>query len=290
MDKVLKLGNNMDWKKYEENVYDECCRIFSEANVAKNVRVKGRYSEVLRQIDILVSDCIIDGKKTSIMLDAKKYSKKIDVKCVESFISMLEDTGIPKGILVTSMGFSKAAIKRAHKGTENVQVEILDMHDLKLYQSSMAIPFAGKYGVILKSPFGWIVDGRKTDTPARLYQRGRSFEQACNNKEWMYIQFWHKDDNISTINELVQRQNEDILKTHGNIPISGEWNEGIYIRKATIESHSITEITGYKDFDGFIFFGVLFCEEEFFNRNVGKLKYLLSSAIPVKVENKIAQA
>lgn len=277
----------MSWKKYEEDVYNECCRIFPEASITRNVHVRGRYSETMRQIDVLVSDCIIDGEKTSIMLDAKKYSQKVDVKCVESFISMLEDTGIQKGILVTCMGFSKAAIKRAHKGTKNVQVEILDMHDLKLYQSPMAIPFSGEYGVVLKSPFGWIVDGQKNDiAPAILYQRGRSFEQACNNKEWMYIQFWHKDENISTIDELVVKQNEDLVETYGDIPVSGEWYEDIYIRKVIIESHSIIEMTGYKDFGGFIFFGVLFCQEEFLNRNIGKLKYLLSSAISVKIENK----
>lgn len=102
----------------------------------------------------------------------------------------------------------------------------------------------------------------------------------------MYIQFWYNDENISTIDELVQKQNGDIVETYGDIPVSGEWYEDIYIRTVIIESYSIIEITGYKDFGGFTFFGVLFCQEEFLNRNIGKLKYLLSSAISVNIENK----
>ena len=165
-----------------------------------------------RQIDILVEGCVIDGNETSIMFDAKCYSKKVNIKCVESFISMLDDVAIPYGILVSNNGFTGSAIRKAHICTENVQVDILSTKELKLLQSPLAIPYQGNYGTFLRSPFGWIVDGKQRgDILATLYQRGLSFEEAKYKNEWMYINYVDKTNGMDSIPLLIELQNQERL-------------------------------------------------------------------------------
>ena len=73
----------------------------------------GRYSHTNRQIDVLI-ESYIAGKKIRLIVDGKYFNKNIDVKAVEAFISMVEDVDAKQGILITSKGFSAAAINRAY--------------------------------------------------------------------------------------------------------------------------------------------------------------------------------
>jgi len=274
----------MSWQQYEEDVFQECQRIFRETQVIKNTYIiRGRYSNVPRQIDVLVQNYLIDGTFASIMIDAKNYSTKVDVKCVESFIAMLDDVNIPKGILVTNKGFTEAAINRAHFGTNDIEVEILNMDELGQFQSTVAIPYSGQNGIVLPAPFGWIIDGKYNGfSPAALYPRGFSFEEAMYNKEWIYIQFWDKNDDISTIPMLIENQNQ-ILKLHdptANIEII---EQELFIRKARLAKYPTIEITIFKEFEAFILFGVLYCPDYYIDRDIKKLKYVMQNAIPLHI-------
>src|SRR5665647_2858867 len=119
----------MNWKDYEEEIFQAFKNIYPEATITFDARIIGRFSKEERQIDILVEGSIA-GRKIRIVVDGKFYNKKIDVKHVESFISMVEDIGAAQGILVTPRGYSKAAINRAYFGPSDIELDILNFDEL----------------------------------------------------------------------------------------------------------------------------------------------------------------
>ncbi|WP_288237028.1 restriction endonuclease [uncultured Alistipes sp.] len=273
----------MTWADYEQEVFCECQRIFRDSTVIKNTHIKGVHSNRQRQIDVLIRNTSIDNIETSIVVDAKHYATKVDIKDVESFIGMLKDVNVDKGILVSEHGFTKSAINRAHLGENNIEIDILNLGELSLFQSTGAIPYAGSYGIILSSPFGWIADGKCTGiSPVTLYQRGLSLDEALQKKEWMYLQFWKKDESIKNVKQLIDYQNDNILTMDNKANIEIQETD-IILRKTRIRKYPTIEITGFKDFEDFILFGVLYCPDNVISRNIGKLKYILNSAIPVKI-------
>jgi|ERR1035441_5327685 predicted nucleotidyltransferase len=103
----------MTWKDYEKKIFTFLKETYKDAEISYDQIIKGRYSKVNRQIDILI-ESYIASKKIKLIVDGKYFNKRISVKTVESFISMVEDVNAQQGILITSKGFSKAAINRAN--------------------------------------------------------------------------------------------------------------------------------------------------------------------------------
>lgn len=271
---------NLNWKEYESIVYEECNRVFHHCAIQHNIYVVGLYSKRKRQIDIQ----ICDEEGNTIIIDAKRYNKKVNVKTVESFIGMVKDVGADKGIIVSEKGFSKAAINRAHFGENNVEVDILNLHELSMFQSECAIPYAGKYGVVALAPFCWIIDGTRRDyMVATLYRRGYTFEEAARNKEWAYINFWDKDFDIGTMDELVAWQNANLLDADKDGIIQEDCSDSIRIRLFKSKKYPCTEITLFREFDGFILFVVLYSPDNMISKNIEKMKFFLLKAFPLNV-------
>lgn len=272
---------NLNWKEYESIVYEECNRVFHHCAIQHNIYVVGLYSKRKRQIDIQ----ICDEERNTIIIDAKRYNKKVNVKTVESFIGMVKDIGADKGIIVSEKGFSKAAINRAHFGENNVEVDILNLHELSMFQSEWAIPYAGKYGVVALAPFCWIIDGTRRDNMvATLYRRGFTFEEAARNKEWAYINFWDKDCEIGTLDELVAWQNNNLLCEDDKGMIEEKWSDSIRIRIFKSKKYPTSEVTLFREYEQFILFVVLYSPDNLINKNVEKMKYFLLHAFPLQVK------
>lgn len=276
----------MTWEEYEDAVLDECRRVYEHkgADIKKNVHIKGILSGVLRQIDILVTFPLLDYSST-IVIEAKHYSRKVSVKIVESFMGFLEDLGIENGLIVTEKGFSKAATNRAIKGRGNVTVEILSLSELQQFQAEGAIVYSGEVGLVMPSAFGWVIDGTRRELfPAVFYQRGVRFEDATKReKEWMYIQFWDKCFNVETNRELENLQNDALLSEDPNACISHQEVNGLPVRIARLRNYPTPEITIYREFPEFIAFMVAYCPEEYVDRDIKKAVFMLGSAIPVHV-------
>ncbi|MBO7143778.1 MAG: restriction endonuclease [Salinivirgaceae bacterium] len=273
-------GMSIDWKEYEVLAFRECKRIFSHCEIQHNIYVDGLFSKRKRQIDIQVRD----QQGQLIIIDSKKYNKKVDIKTVESFIGMVKDVGADKGIIISEKGFSKSAINRAHYGEDNVEVDILNLHELSMFQNETAIPYAGKYGVIAFAPFCWIIDGtRRNNMVASLYRRGYSFEEAALNKEWAYINFWDKDCEIGTLDELVAWQNADLLDADKDGIIQEICSDSIRIRVFKSKKYPCTEVTLYREFKRFILFAVLFSPDNMIDKNIEKMKFFLLKAFPLNV-------
>ncbi|MBO5829150.1 MAG: restriction endonuclease [Paludibacteraceae bacterium] len=271
----------MEWQDYEKIVLEECRRVFRNADISHNVHIKGLYSKRMRQIDVLVQT----DKGTVYVVDAKKYGIKVDVKTVESFIGMVKDVGGNYGIIVSEKGFTKAAINRAHYGEDNIEIDILNLHELSMFQSEWAIPYAGNNGVIALAPFCWVIDGaRRNNMVAVMYRRGFSFEEAAKNKEWAYINFWDKSDEICTLDELISWQNSNLLCDNNNGTIEEICSDLIRIRIFNSPNYPTPEITLFREFDDFFLFVVLFSPNNMISKNIEKMKYFLINSTPIHVE------
>ncbi len=154
---------SLAWKDYEDAVYEECKRTFQfrNAEIVKNTYIEGKYSGIKRQIDILIKQINEDVITSTIIVECKYYGTKINVKIVDSFIGCLADVGADKGIIVSEKGFSKAAINRAHKGVDDIEVDIFSLEELQQFQAQAAFPYAGDSMLTLSAPFGWIIDGTR---------------------------------------------------------------------------------------------------------------------------------
>ena len=100
------------WKRLENLVATLQKEFSPEARVEKNIRVRGRRSGTDRQIDVAVR--VKTGQfELFIAIDCKDYGSKVDVKDVEEFMGLVEDVGAHQGALVTTVGYTEAAKKRA---------------------------------------------------------------------------------------------------------------------------------------------------------------------------------
>lgn len=281
---------NLSWKDYEEAVFEECQRVyhFRDAEIIKNTVMLGKYSGVKRQIDVLIKllkDAVISS---TIIIECKHYCKKINVKVVDSFIGCLEDVGADKGIIVSEKGFTPAAISRAHKGKDDIEVDILSLAELQQFQSQGAFPYAGDSALALTAPFGWVIDGtRRGFTPVVLYRRGISFEEATGKeKEWMYIQFWRKQTEVDTLENLIGAQNESLIDQDERAIINVSEVEGLMVRQAFLPSYPTPEITVFREFWWFIAFAVVYCPECYVERDTKKAVTMLKEAIPIHVKKR----
>lgn len=279
----------MNWKDYEKEVHSYFSKMYPNSTITYDAKVVGRYSKKERQIDVLIEDDIA-GFPLRVVVDAKYFTESVDVKCVESFISMLEDVNANQGLLVTQKGYSEAAINRAYYGPQELELDVLNFDALLEHQGLEAVPYAGKNSLLMSSPFGWVIDNRKqSGFIACLYQRGLSLEEAQQRKEWIYFNYWKKGKDASSISELVSRQNAQMEAEYSNLVVeerrspNREDGLGTYIRIAKFDELACNEITGYVDCDEFIAFFVLFTTEELQARNLRKLTHLLQYSSPVKI-------
>ena len=276
---------DISWKDFEEEVFLECERVFKSqgTEVLKNEYIVGRYSGVKRQIDVIVRQHDDDENVNICVIECKHYAKKINVKIIDSFIGCLEDVGANKGILVSEKGFTKAAINRAHKGKDNIEVDILNLGELQQFQGYGAITYSGENAIIIAPPFGWIIDGKhRMDALAVFYRRGVSFQEAVRiEKEWMYLQIWAKETEDDTLENIIEFQNIQLREKDRCAEIRQFELDGLTVREAYLSSYPTPEITVFREFDRFIAFIVLFCSDYYIQRDTKKAVSMLNKAIPM---------
>ncbi len=101
-----------DWKKLEQLAAEIQAQLSPTSKISHNIKVPGRHSHIDRQIDVLIEDQV--GQfPIRIAIECKDHSAPLDVNVVGEFQSLLQDTGISKGVLVAPSGFTKAALQLA---------------------------------------------------------------------------------------------------------------------------------------------------------------------------------
>lgn len=104
------------WKLYERVVAAfEAEAADMEASVTPNASLVGSISGAKRQIDVLVDARWGNDIERRVIFDAKRRSRKIDVKDVEAFEGLMRDVRAARGVLVCTKGYTKAALRRAQQ-------------------------------------------------------------------------------------------------------------------------------------------------------------------------------
>lgn len=112
-----------EWKQYEwliSKIFHDTCSSLT-STVLNDARIIGEYSERSRQIDVLIE---VDNRKT--IVECKHYSRPIDIKGLEAFLSMFSDVNANFGILISSSGFTKSASKRIREFEGKITLEHID--------------------------------------------------------------------------------------------------------------------------------------------------------------------
>ncbi|GAC36839.1 hypothetical protein GPSY_1202 [Paraglaciecola psychrophila 170] len=105
----------------------------------------------------------------------------------------------------------------------------------------------------------------------------------------MYFNIFKKNQNVSSISELVEKQNSRMEEIYTNLSISNHRSPDrkdkleTYIRLAQFDELTGKEITGFIDCIEFIAFFVLFTSEQVQNKNIRKLNHLLQYSFPDKI-------
>lgn len=121
-----------EWEHYEEQIFKKLNELFPDSEILKNQKIRGKFSKRIRQVDILVTASLI-GSKILVVVDCKKFSNKVNVKTVESFLGFTEDIGAHVGIIITNEGFSKSAERRVENYHRDIKLEIIEYVNLDSY-------------------------------------------------------------------------------------------------------------------------------------------------------------
>lgn len=282
----------LDWKEYEQEITEYFHSEYPSARITPNAKVLGKFSKVERQIDLLVEEQASDFS-FRIAVDAKHHDKRIDVNDVEQFLGLLRDVSADVGVLIAPVGYSQAAINRAHYDDSRLELDVLNFKELKTFQAFGAIPYSGDCGVLMPAPFGWVVDGTpRLGSVACLYQRGITLEDAQRAWEWMYVNFWHKDEKGGDVEALLKHQEGYLREGRPDAEITfldavrREDGAKTVIRAFKDRSYPSPEFTGFVEFPRFIFFCVLFTPSELEEKNLRKLRYILRRVLPLSVKHK----
>ncbi len=277
------------WKTYEQEVFDCFRAYFPVADVRKDMRIKGRYSKRLRQIDILITEKTPAGP-SRIVIDAKLRNRKLNVKAVEEFEGFLEDIGADKGLLISNKGYTRSALRRAFYSPRDLELDILDFSELKQWQAFSALPYVGEKAFLVPAPFGWVVDAtRADDCLCTMFQRGLDVDTAKRNREFLYVSFWNRKKDPLTAAELDELQVERMVASGLTVDVSyhatvKREDARTRLRYIIVKQYKCLEVTGFLEFRDTIFFAVLLTTIEKQKQNVRRLEHVLKSSIPVRLE------
>lgn len=120
-----------DWKEYEKQIHNKLSSKFNDCQIEFDKKIKGRYSQVDRQIDISIKKNVT-FRTVFGAVDCKCYSKKVDVKDVDTFIGLLDDVKAEFGIIITTLGFTAAAKNRAD--ASKIELVIIEYENIDMFK------------------------------------------------------------------------------------------------------------------------------------------------------------
>lgn len=117
-----------------EKILGQLCAGIRDAKVENNVRTKGA-SGVVRQIDTLITGKV-GSFEVKIIVDAKNYTKPVDIKDVESISGMAKDVNANLGVIVCPAGFTNGAKQRA----DTAGIQLYEIYNEALGNTNLFIP------------------------------------------------------------------------------------------------------------------------------------------------------
>ncbi len=151
--------------------------------------------------------------KLRVAFDCKCYKRKVNVTAVERMLSTLDDIRVNKGVLVTTRGYSKAALARAQNDSRDIELRIVSPDRLSVSQwIGGMVAHYGSLAALLKTPRGWVFDDTGYDEGMEvlfwIYPVGHTLESALAGAAIMYGIIIPKDPTCSRIEEIAGRDEQ----------------------------------------------------------------------------------
>ena len=264
----IQKGN---WQQYEAYIFGALQRRFPDAKVTPNAHVRGLTSGRIRQLDVLVERSLgeLDLK---IVFDCKCYKRKVTVKEVESFLGMLGDVRVSKGVLVTTKGYTKGAIERVRRESRDVDLQILPPERLSEYQHvGCAWLWKGTVAAIVEAPGGWVVDSESFGSAQfSMYPLGHTRDSARHGAPFLYGNITLKSDSEPTMEAIATKHQRELLaklptaKTERLGPLKGSGGQdlaGSLLRVIHAPGYGGPEYSLYIDTPLGVLLLVLLCPE-----------------------------
>ena len=262
-------------KDYETSVANYLVNNNPDFLVRYNRFIKGRYSQIKRQIDILL---INDKRK--IIVECKYYNKKVNIKVIEEFISFLDDVEVNEGLLITNIGVSKSVIKRISES--EINIKILNEKDLEKYSLTALIPYERNRAIFIYEPYGWQSIGAVPELHSCcvFIPLGSSLENYDLEGNFLYLNLFDEgysidvsiDSEIKSINEYyLGKKKHTLLK-----------DTDFFYRKSYLNIKKRYDITLIKHFSiGYaVIHGIL--KPNDLNWTITTMKKMLNTAIMIE--------
>ena len=114
----------MTWQEYQEAVAVLYERADGFGDVRRNVMVPDKVTGQPRQVDVLI-DVGVKGHSVSLLVDAKFYASRVDVRDVESVLALADAVSADKAIIVAANGWTEPAGRKAEHA--NLDLRLLPL-------------------------------------------------------------------------------------------------------------------------------------------------------------------
>jgi hypothetical protein len=280
----------ISWQIYEQLVLNYFLSRFPNARIERNVKLRGRFSETEREIDILLSTTVF-GCSMQVAIECKNWATKLDAADIDLFIGKLNDLGISKGIVVSKKGYSEPAYKRA-RAEIGIQLQVLDFESLPSFHNFWANPYRGNVGAVLNAPNGWLVNIRKPsnmrgDAICTLYPFEFDANEAYSRRQFMYF-------NINLVvagvdlTKLLAEQDDIVMSKWPKSKID-YWQEKynqdgtIQYRKIEYPERAFSEFTGGLQLDDFFVYCVCIVPLDYKPDDFSRLQYVMNELTIVRL-------
>ncbi len=272
----------MDWKKYENKVYDYFLTRFPNALIKQNIKLKGKLSNQNREVDILIETQIY-GVSMLLAIECKNWKTKLDVADVAVFIDKLRDIGITKGVMISKHGYSMAAHNRARQ-EDGLQLQVLTFENLPEFYGFWGIPYRGNFGAIISAPNGWVVNSNvpsdmRIDVLCFIHPLEFSPEESGKKKQLIYSNILPIIENFSL--DIYMKMQDDTVKFKYPKSKIDYWTENInqrnvIYRKINYVELDYLEITSALETDYFFIYFVYSLSNNYLHDDIARLRYIMN--------------
>ena len=289
----------MNWRDYEHAVFKILRDRFPANEVESDQMISGRFSEIERQIDV-AGRATLMGRPMLGIVDCKCYSKRVDVKDVEAVIGMAADVRADIALIVTTIGYSDAALARAHNEPNvRVHLDIVTPEEAEEIGEApaSAMMYRGRIGAVVLAPSGWlatsnIVDGERAlpvDALCYFHPSNLAVEDAMEQKVigWCNIED-NPEKKPDHLEATLQIQNENAHEFDSEAEIE-TWLEPVGVTNAQGLFRRIDyKGAGYVDFtffadldDNGLFWACVICEPDEAIVALNRLRFVADSVMLV---------
>jgi Restriction endonuclease len=120
----------------------------------------GHDSKTLRQVDVVIRG-VVNQYRILVIVECKDEARPVDLGTIEGFVSKIKDVRANKGVMVSTSGFTSAAIELARAHCIDTRTYV-DTENIE-WKTEMSIPFLLTYSNLSgqgKSGHAWSLQNR----------------------------------------------------------------------------------------------------------------------------------